>query len=71
MNSLRGIAGRNFSYDNEDHLLSVGSVTYSYNLDGFLTTKTDGSDVTTYDYSSRGELLAVTLPDGRIIEYVI
>jgi RHS repeat-associated protein len=70
MNSLRGIAGRSFSYDNEDHLLSVGSMTYSYNLDGFLTAKTDESDVTTYDYSSRGELLSVMLPDGRIIEYV-
>jgi len=70
MNSLRGIAGRNFSYDNEDHLLTAGSVIYSYNLDGFLTAKTDGSDVTTYDYSSRGELLSATLSDGRIIEYI-
>jgi RHS repeat-associated protein len=70
MNSLRGISGRNFSYDNEDHLLTAGSAVYSYNLDGFLTAKTYGSEVTTYDYSSRGELLTVTLPDGRIIEYV-
>ena len=70
MNSLRGIAGRSFSYDDEDHLLTAGSVIYSYNLDGFLAAKTDGSDVTTYDYSSRGELLSVMLPDGRIIEYV-
>jgi RHS repeat-associated protein len=70
MNSLRGIAGRNFSYDNEDHLLIAGSAVYSYNLDGFLTAKTEGSDVTTYDYSSRGELLTAMLPDDRIIEYV-
>ena len=70
MNSLRGIAGRNFSYDNEDHLLTSASTVYSYNPDGFLTAKTNGSEVTTYDYSSRGELLTVTLPDGRIIDYV-
>jgi RHS repeat-associated protein len=70
MNSLRSIAGRSYSYDDEDHLLTAGSVIYSYNLDGFLAAKTDGSDVTTYDYSSRGELFSVTLPDGRIIEYV-
>jgi len=70
MNSLRGIARRSFSYDDEDHLLSAGSVIYSYNLDGFLAAKTDGPDVTTYDYSSRGELLSVILSDGRIIEYV-
>jgi RHS repeat-associated protein len=70
MNSLRGITGRSFSYDNEDHLLTVGTDIYQYDLDGFLTSKTAGTDVTTYDYSSRGELLGVTLPDGRIIEYV-
>lgn len=76
MNTLRGIPSRSFSYDNGDHLLSVGSdsysynVSYSYNLNGYLTAKTDGSGVTTYDYSSRGELLSVTLPDTTVIEYL-
>ena len=70
MNSLRGIAGRNFSYSDEDHLLSAGSVTYAYDLDGFLTTKTDGSEVTNYTYSFRGELLNVILPGGSVIDYL-
>jgi len=70
MNTLRGIAVRNFTYSDEDHLLTAGSTSYQYDLDGFLTTKTDGTDVTTYNYSSRGELLSVNLPDGRVIEYV-
>ena len=70
MNALRGISGRSYSYSDEDHLLTAGTVTYDYDPDGFLTTKTDGSDVTTYSYSSRRELLSVTLPDGRIIEYL-
>jgi RHS repeat-associated protein len=70
MNALRDIAGKSFTYSDEDHLLTAGSATYQYNLDGFLTSKIDGADVTTYDYSSRGELLAVTLSDGPIIEYV-
>jgi RHS repeat-associated protein len=42
-------------------------------LDGFLTTRTNltnAADRTSYLYSSRGELLRVTLPDGRLIEYV-
>jgi RHS repeat-associated protein len=69
-NTLRGITGRTFSYSDEDHLLTVGSVTYSYDLDGFLSTKTDGTDITTYSYSSRGELLNVTLPDGTVVEYL-
>jgi len=70
MNTLRGIAGRNFTYSDEDHLLTAGTSSYQFDLDGFLTTKTDGTDITTYNYSSRGELLSATLPDGRLIEYV-
>ena len=70
MNALRVISGRNFTYSDEDHLLSTGATTYQYNVDGFLTTKTDGTDVTSYDYSSRGELLRVTLPDEKLIQYV-
>jgi RHS repeat-associated protein len=69
-NTSRAITGRNFSYSDEDHLLTAGLVTYDYDLDGFLTAKTDGSDVTDFTYSSRGELLNVSLPDGRTIEYV-
>ena len=70
LNSLRGTTERTYSYSDEDHLLSAGSVTYNYDPDGFLTTKTDGSDITGYTYSSRGELLNVTLPDNTVIEYV-
>ena len=50
--------------------MSAGSVEYSYDLDGFLITKRDGANITAYNYSSRGELLSVNFPDGRIIEYV-
>jgi len=69
-NTLRGFAGRTFSYSDEDHLLTVDSVAYTYDLDGFLATKTDGTEITTYNYSSRGELLSVDLPDGTAIDYV-
>jgi len=70
MNTLRGITGRSFTYSDEDHLLTAGTTSYQYDVDGFLTTKTEGTDVTAYNYSSRGELLSVTLPDGRVIEYI-
>jgi RHS repeat-associated protein len=70
MNDLRGITGRNFTYSDEDHLLTAGATTYEYDVDGFMAKKTSGTDVTEYDYSTRGELLSVTLPDGRVIEYV-
>jgi RHS repeat-associated protein len=70
MNALRGITGRTFDYSDEDHLLTTGDATYQYDVDGFLATKTQGTDVTTYEYSSRGELLSVSLPDGAFVEYV-
>jgi RHS repeat-associated protein len=70
MNALRGIAGRTFNYSDEDHLLTAGSVSYLYDYDGFLVSKTDVSDVTQFDYSTRGELKSVTLPHGTSIAYV-
>lgn len=70
MNTLRGITGRTLLYDDEDHLLTAGTVSYQHDLDGFLTIKTDGTEQTTYNYSSRGELLSVDLPDGTAIEYI-
>jgi RHS repeat-associated protein len=69
-NVLRGISQRDYVYSDEDCLLTAGSASYKYNADGFLTTKTEGTDVTSYDYSSRGELLGVTLPDGTLIDYL-
>lgn len=70
MNAQRGIAGRALAYSTEDHLLTAGDTNYQYDLDGFLTTKTQGIDVTTYTYSSRGEMLRAVMPDGKLIEYV-
>ena len=70
MNALRGIPGRTFDYDDENHLLSAGGTTYQYDVDGFLTDKIQGLDVTEYVYSSRGELLQVDLPGGTLVEYV-
>jgi RHS repeat-associated protein len=70
MNVQKGISGRTFTYSDEDHLITTGDVTYQYDADGFLTTKTHGSDIAHYSYSSRGELLSVSLPDGTVIEYV-
>ena len=70
MNALRGISGRSMSYSAEDRLLTAGGATYQYDVDGYLTTKTQGGSLTTYAYSSRGESLHVVLPDSRVIEYV-
>jgi len=68
---LRGISSRAMAYTEEDHMYQAGDTTYQYDVDGFLMSKTKGgTEKTEYAYSSKGELLQVKLPDGRIIEYV-
>ncbi|MBW2136058.1 MAG: carboxypeptidase regulatory-like domain-containing protein [Deltaproteobacteria bacterium] len=70
INTLKGIAGRKLTYSDEDHLLTAGATSYQYDLDGCLRSKTESTNVTSYNYSSRGELLGVDLPDGTAIEYI-
>jgi len=70
MNIHRGIAARNFTYSAEDHLLIAGEVTFDYDPDGFLLSKTDPAGTTQYQYSSQGELMRVQMPEGTTIEYV-
>jgi len=62
--------GRSLRYNDEDNLLEAGDTDYQHDMDGFLISKTEGTQVTSYDYSFRGELLSVTLPDSTVIEYV-
>jgi len=68
-NVLRGIT-RSLTYSSEDHLLTAGDTTYQYDLDGFLQERNRNGARTTYHYSSRGELLQVSLPNGTLIEYI-
>jgi RHS repeat-associated protein len=69
MNLQRGIGSKISSYSQEDHLLTSGDATYEFDADGFLQRKTEGSALTEYTYSSKGELMEVRLPGGTLIEY--
>jgi RHS repeat-associated protein len=69
LNALTGVSGRTYAFSLEDHLMSAGGVTYQFDPDGYLVGKTEGATSTAYNYSSRGELLDVTLPNGGFLEY--
>tara|TARA_R110002073_G_scaffold293075_1_gene458503 strand:+ start:48487 stop:60300 length:11814 start_codon:yes stop_codon:yes gene_type:complete len=67
-NTARGIASQTASYNIADQLTQDGNVTYQYDVDGYLTRKTDGNDITHYTYSRQGRLLSVQTPTD-LIEY--
>jgi len=71
-NVLRGVS-RTYTYDDEDKIVYAGLDFYQYDVDGFLTSRSiasgANSGITTFDYSSRGELLSATLPDSTVISY--
>jgi len=60
----------NPTYDDQDRLLTYGGTTFAYTANGELRTKTDSTGTTTYTYDAMGSLIAVSLPDGRLVEYV-
>lgn len=59
-----------YEYDDKLRLLQAGDTIYTYNAYGSLSEKKVKNRVTQYEYLSNGQLCKVTLPDGRIIEYV-
>jgi YD repeat-containing protein len=68
VNTFRGI-NRSYAVSDEDHLITAGSDSYQFDVDGFLMNKTSSGSTTGYQYSSRGELLSATLPNGNVITY--
>jgi RHS repeat-associated protein len=70
MNSYLNIVGRTFSHSVEDHTLTAGPVTYEFDYDDNLSARIEGEETTRYSYSTTGELMEVTLPDGRVVSYV-
>jgi RHS repeat-associated protein len=66
-----GIGTVSGTYDAQDRLTAYGAVSYTYTANGDLQTATSGGETTTYSYDVSGNLLAVTLPTGTQIEYVI
>jgi RHS repeat-associated protein len=58
-------------YDAQDRLLAYGSASYSYTADGELASRKAGTQTTTYNYDVLGNLVALTLPAGAKITYIV
>jgi len=59
------------TYDAQDRLTSLGSASYTYTASGDLLTRVQSAQTTTYASDVLGNLLSVTLPDSRIVTYVV
>ena len=70
-NRLTGPTTETGTYDAQDRLLTYNGATYSYTPNGELLTKTQGGQITQYDYDVLGNLIGVDLPNGTQIDYVI
>jgi RHS repeat-associated protein len=57
--------------DDQDRLLEYGTTSYTYTANGELLTRTTGMQTTTFDYDVLGNLMAVDLPDGTAIAYLV
>ena len=54
----------NYTTNNLNQYSTVGDATYTYDTDGNLISKVDGSDIWTYSYDIENRLIGVTTPDG-------
>ena len=69
-NRLSG-PGATGTYDNQDRMLTYGGASYAYTANGELRTKTVGNQTTTYQHDELGNLMKVTLPGGKVLEYLV
>ncbi|MCC6999388.1 MAG: RHS repeat-associated core domain-containing protein, partial [Deltaproteobacteria bacterium] len=60
------------SYDDRDRLLALGGTVYTYTANGEIATRNEPMiGVTELRYDSLGRLVGATLPDARVIDYVL
>ena len=58
-------------YDDQDRLTQYGTAVLAYTANGELQSKTVSAQITTYQYDPLGNLMAVNLPGGTQIAYLV
>jgi RHS repeat-associated protein len=69
LTEVRNGATFSYTYDEEDHLLSRGNVTYEWDDNGNLVKKVEWIGNTTYEWNYEGDLTGIILPNGTSLEY--
>lgn len=55
--------------DGANRITQFGGATYSFNLEGQTTSKTDNQGTTNYTWDARGRMTQATLPNGQSVNY--
>jgi RHS repeat-associated protein len=61
----------NGAYDAQDRLLTYGNASFTYTANGELATRSEGSNLTAYQYDVLGNLTGATLPNGAQVSYLV
>ena len=70
LSMIRDGAATNYSYDANNRMLTVGSVSIGYDANGNVTSQTDGSEITLYEFDAQDRLVQQTAPDGTLTQFV-
>ncbi len=57
------------TFDGEDRIQTLGTVSYTFSSLGQLATKTEGTQTTRYQFDAAGTLTQVTLPGNKTVDY--
>jgi RHS repeat-associated protein len=58
-----------YTYDEDNRILTAGSITYEHDENGNLINRTDGNNITLYEYDYDNRLTKVTLPNSNTVIY--
>ncbi len=59
------------TFDLQDRMLTDGGASFTYGANGEVTTRSESGQTTSYVYDAIGNLRKVTLPGGKVVEYLI
>lgn len=66
LSKITGTSSAAYTYDAENRMLTSGGISYTYDNNGNLLDKSDG---TVYEYDYENRLTSVTLPDTSLVSY--
>ncbi len=68
-NRLTDIQQRSYTYNNGNELLNYDGVSFQYDANGNIVSKTDSSGTTSYVYDSENRLAQLTTPNLQLVTY--